>query len=99
MLIRDHSIAYLNLQDKSGMKFDSGNYITEILNYRDKIFEYKKRNSNDNILFKADNINPNDSYFAHYTSLESEIIEAYRITFFTVIKSNDSSIFEFLCYK
>ena len=33
MLIEDHSITYLNLQDKSGMKFDSNNNVTEIMNY------------------------------------------------------------------
>ena len=40
-LIEDHSITYLNLQDKSGMKFDSNNKIIEMINYRNKIFEYK----------------------------------------------------------
>ena len=33
MLIEDHSITYINLQDKSGMKFDSSNKVTEIINY------------------------------------------------------------------
>ena len=42
MLIDDHSITYLNLQDKSGMKFDSKNNVSEIVNYRNKLFENKK---------------------------------------------------------
>ena len=38
--IEDHSITYLNLQDKSGMKFHSENNLKEIVNYRNKVFEY-----------------------------------------------------------
>ena len=41
MLIKNHSITYLNLQDKSGMTFDSKNNVTEIINDRNKLFEYK----------------------------------------------------------
>ena len=64
MLIEDHSITYLNLQDKSGMKFDSKNNVSEIVNYRNKLFEYKKDNYyiNYSITYEIDNINPNENH-------------------------------------
>ena len=100
MLIQDHSITYLNLQDISGMKYNtttiSNNItkhnITEIVNYRNKIFEYK---NNNNILhYIADNKNPNKSHLATlHNYFKSNIIEDYRITFFIVIKNGDHNIF------
>ena len=65
MLIEDHSITYLNLQDKSGMKFDSSNNnVTEMMNYRNKIFEYKsdKYDSTYDTKYIADNKNPNENH-------------------------------------
>ena len=98
MLIEDHSITYLNLQDKSGMKFDSTNKVTEIINYRNKLFEYKYDGYklNYNITYVVDNINPNESHLKIYNNsyLESNIIEDYRITIFVVIKENSDNIFK-----
>ena len=96
-LIEDHSITYLNLQDKSGMKFDSNNNIIEIMNYRNKLFEYKSDHlydSNYNTKYIADNKNPNESHLkiSNYY-FESSIIEDYRVTVFIVIKNNKDNIF------
>ena len=95
MLIEDHSITYINLQDKSGIKFDSNNNVIEIINYRNKYFEYKINNSINNIKYLVDNINPNESHyiliFLRY--FKSNIIEDYRITLFIVIKENNDNIF------
>ena len=97
-LIENHSITYLNLQDKSGMKFDSNNKVTEIINYRNKLFEYKYDGYklNYNITYVVDNINPNESHLKIYNNsyLESNIIEDYRITIFIVIKENSDNIFK-----
>ena len=97
MLIEDHSITYLNLQDKSGMKFDSSNNnVTEIMNYRNKIFEYKsdKYDSTYDTKYIADNKNPNESHLKITSGyFESSIIEDYRITLFIVIKNNTDNIF------
>ena len=89
MLIDDHSITYINLQDKSGMKFDSNNSVSEIINYRNNIFEYKNINPN-NTKYHVDNINPNESYLSLSKYFESNIIEDYKINFFTVVKDNYS---------
>ena len=97
MLIDDHSITYLNLQDKSGMKFDSKNNVSEIVNYRNKLFENKKDNYyiNYSITYEIDNINPNENHLKINDSyLESNIIEDYRITLFVVIKDNRDNIFK-----
>ena len=98
MLIEDHSITYLNLQDKSGMKFDSDNKVIEIMNYRSKLFEYKSDHyyRSYNIKYIVNNINPNESHLEILNSsyFESSIIEDYRITVFIVIKNNTNYIFE-----
>ena len=93
MLIEDHSITYLNLQDKSGMKFDSNNKVTEIMNYRNKLFEYKhikvSQSENDYISHFLNISNPNESYLEFtYSYLKSNIIEDYRITIFFIVKIN-----------
>ena len=97
-LIEDHSITYLNLQDKSGMKFDrSNNNVTEMMNYRNKIFEYKsdKYDSSYDTKYIVDNKNPNESHLKITSGyFESSIIEDYRVTVFVVIKSNTDNIFE-----
>ena len=90
-LIEDHSITYLNLQDKSGMKFDSKNNVTEMMNYRIKLFEYKSDNYEPiyYINYIANNKNPNESHLDIFNNyFESSIIEDYRITVFIVIKKN-----------
>ena len=97
MLIEDHSITYINLQDKSGMKFDSKDNVSEIINYRNKLFEYKKDNYyiNYSITYEIDTINPNENHLKiNYSYLESNIIEDYRITLFVVIKENRENIFK-----
>ena len=96
MLIEDHSITYLNLQDKSGMKFDSNNNVTEMINYRNKIFEYKYDHykSTYDTKYIVDNINPNESHLKITSGyFESSIIEDYRVTVFVVIKENTDYIF------
>ena len=97
MLIEDHSITYLNLQDKSGMKFDSNNNVTEIMNYRNILFEYKNNDKTQLISYITDNNNPNESHLSigigHY--LKSNIIEDYRITFFIVINFYENASFIF----
>ena len=88
-LIEDHSITYLNLQDKSGMKFDSSNNVTKIMNYRNKLFEYKSDHYDNTYYTKyiVDNINPNESHLKITSGyFESSIIEDYRVTVFVVIK-------------
>ena len=100
MLIEDHSITYLNLQDISGMKYSTYSiinnikkyHIKEIVNYRNKTFEYK---NNDKILdYIADNKNPNESnLLTLHNYFKSNIIEDYRITFFIVIKNGFHNIF------
>ena len=61
MLIEDHSITYLNLQDKSRIKCDSDNNVTEIVNYRNRLFVYKiYRSSPNHNIFYLNNINPNE---------------------------------------
>ena len=85
MLIEDHSITYLNLQDKSGMKFDSNNNVTEIINYRNKLFEYKSDHcdSTYDTKYIVDNINPNESHLKITSGyFENNIIEDYKITIF-----------------
>ena len=93
-LIEDHSITYLNLQDKSGMKFDSNNNVTEMMNYRNKLFEYKSDHYDNTYDTKyiADNKNPNESHLKINSGyFESNIIEDYRVTVFVVIKSIHNS--------
>ena len=96
-LIEDHSITYLNLQDKSGMKFDSSNNnVTEMMNYRNKLFEYKsdKYDSTYDIKYIVDNKNPNKSHLKITSGyFESNIIEDYRVTVFVVIKNDTDTIF------
>ena len=95
-LIEDHSITYLNLQDKSGMKFDSNNNVTEIMNYRNKIFEYKSDHYDNtyNTKYIANNKNPNESHLQINSGyFESNIIEDYRVTVFAVVKNNSNIIF------
>ena len=95
-LIEDHSITYLNLQDKSGMKFDSNNNVTEMMNYRNKLFEYKSDHYNNtyNTKYIANNKNPNESHLKiNIGYFESNIIEDYRVTVFVVIKNNTDQIF------
>ena len=98
MLIEEHSITYLNLQDKSRMKFDSSNNNdTEIMNYRNKLFEYKsdKYDSTYDTKYIADNENPNESHLKITSGyFESSIIEDYRVTVFVVIKNNTDNIFD-----
>ena len=96
MLIQDHSITYLNLQDKSGMKFNNKNHVIEIMNYRNKLFEYKSDHydSTYDTKYIVDNINPNESHLSIYDHyFESNIIEDYRVTVFIVIKNNTDIIF------
>ena len=96
-LIEDHSITYLNLQDKSGMKFDSNNNVTEMMNYRNKLFEYKSDHYDNTYDTKyiANNKNPNESHLKITEGyFESSIIEDYRITVFVVVKSNTDQIFD-----
>ena len=96
MLIEDHSITYLNLQDKSGIKFDNIYIVTEMMNYRNKLFEYKfdKYNILGSIKYIINNSNPNKNYLSINNSyLESNIIEDYRITLFIIIKENTDYIF------
>ena len=98
MLIEDHSITYLNLQDKSGMKFDSKNNVTEIMNYRNKLFEYKSDHYDTSYDTKyiADNINPKKSHLKINSGyFESNIIEDYRVTVFIVVKEDTNSSFIF----
>ena len=95
-LIEDHSITYLNLQDKSGMKFDSTNKVTEMMNYRNKLFEYKSDHydSTYDTKYIADNKNPNESHLKITIGyFESNIIEDYRVTVFVVIKNNIDQVF------
>ena len=94
MLIEDHSIIYLNLQDISGIKFDSDNNVTEIINYRDKLFEYKIfRNSPNHTFYYLSNTEPNVSYLKTILSnyFKSNIIEDYRIAMFIVIREGDEN--------
>ena len=96
-LIEDHSITYLNLQDKSGMKFDSNNNVIEMMNYRNKLFEYKsdKYDSTYDTKYIVDNRNPNESHLKITNSyFESSIIEDYRVTIFIVIKNDTDSFFK-----
>ena len=97
-LIEDHSITYLNLQDKSGIKFDNNNKVIEIMNYRNKIFEYKHFNKSltyQTISLNINNKNPNETHLNFdYAYLKSNIIEDYRITIFIVEKKNNSDIFK-----
>ena len=97
MLIQDHSITYLNLQDKSEMKFNNSNNVTEIMNYRNKLFEYKsdKYDGIYDTKYIVDNINPNESHLKITSGyFESSIIEDYRVTVFIIIKNNTNQIFE-----
>ena len=97
-LIEDHSITYLNLQDKSGMKFDSNNNVTEMMNYRNKLFEYKSDHydSTYDTKYIANNKNPNESHLKITEGyFESNIIEDYRVTVFIVIKYSTD---QFLIY-
>ena len=96
-LIEDHSITYLNLQDKSGMKFDSNNNVTEMMNYRNKLFEYKSDHYDNTYDTKyiVDNKNPNKSHLKITSGyFESNIIEDYRVTVFVIVKNNTDNIFD-----
>ena len=96
-LIEDHSITHLNLQDKSGMKFDSNYNVTKMINYRNKLFEYKSDHydSTYDTKYIVDNINPNESHLKITSGyFESNIIEDYRVTVFIGIKNNTNSLFE-----
>ena len=79
------------------MKFDSNNNVTEMINYRNKLFEYKKDFYGDTnqIKYIADNKNPNESHLQINNDIyfESNIIEDYRITVFIVIKNNTDIFF------
>ena len=96
-LIEDHSITYLNLQDRTGIKFDSNDKVIEMMNYRNKIFEYKrfkfiKNDEDEHISHNINNKNPNESYlYFNYAYFKSSIIEDYRVTIF-VIKKNISNL-------
>ena len=96
-LIEDHSITYLNLQDRTGIKFDSNNKVIEMMNYRNKIFEYKrfkfiKNDEDEHISHNINNKNPNESYlYFNYAYFKSSIIEDYRVTIF-IIKKNISNL-------
>ena len=95
-LIEDHSITYLNLQDKSGMKIDSLiSNVTEMMNYRNKLFEYKSDHYDNHFTkYIVDNKNPNESHLEIIDGyFESSIIEDYRVTVFVVIKNNTDKIF------
>ena len=95
-LIEDHSITYLNLQDKSGMKIDSLiSNVTEMMNYRNKLFEYKSDHYDNHFTkYIVDNKNPNESHLEIIDGyFESSIIEDYRVTVFVVIKNNTDQIF------
>ena len=95
-LIEDHSITYLNLQDKSGMKFDSKNNVTEIMNYRNKLFEYKSDHFDHtyHTSYIVNNKNPNESHLEIINGyFESNIIEDYRVIVFIVIKNNKDQFF------
>ena len=97
MLIEDHSITYLNLQDKSGMKIDRNNNFIEIINYRNKLFEFKSNqyDTSYDTKYVVNNINPNESHLKVSSGyFESNIIEDYRITIFIVMKNNADFIFE-----
>ena len=80
------------------MKFDSSNNnVTEMMNYRNKIFEYKsdKYDSSYDTKYIVDNKNPNESHLKITSGyFESSIIEDYRVTVFVVIKNNTDNIFE-----
>ena len=80
------------------MKFNNSNKVIEIINYRNKLFEYKYDGYklNYNITYVLDNINPNESHLKIYNNsyLESNIIKDYRITIFVVIKENSDNIFK-----
>ena len=78
------------------MKFDSNNNVTEMMNYRNKLFEYKSDHydSTYNTKYIADNKNPNESHLKITEGyFESSIIEDYRVTVFVVIKNNTDQIF------
>ena len=86
------------------MKFDSNNKVIEMMNYRNKIFEYKHIKIIDHETFYishyADNKNPNESnlYFEH-TYFKSNIIEDYRITIFIVERNISNNEHLFLLYN
>ena len=98
MYIEDHSITYLNLQDKSGMtiktitlnniKFDT---VTKIVNYRSEIFEYLKKTNT--IFYVVNNINPNETYLSVSGYFESNVIEDYRNTLIIIVKENKYFLF------
>ena len=78
------------------MKFDSNNNVTEIINYRNKLFEYKSDHYDNTYDTKyiVDNKNPNESHLKITNGyFESNIIEDYRVTVFVVIKNNTDYIF------
>ena len=104
-LIEDHSITYLNLQDRTGMKFDSNNKIIEMMNYRNKIFEYKrfkfiKNDEDEHISHNINNKNPNESYlYFNYAYFKSSIIEDYRVTIFIIEKNISNLKYIFRLYN
>ena len=97
-LIEDHSITYLNLQDRTGMKFNSKNHVTEMMNYRNKLFEYNSDHYEHTAIYytkhRVNNKNPNENHLDILEGyFESNIIEDYRITVFIVIKNSRKQIF------
>ena len=78
------------------MKFDSNNKVTEMMNYRNKLFEYKSDHYDNTYDTKyiTDNKNPNESHLKITSGyFESNIIEDYSVTVFIVIKNNIDQIF------
>ena len=78
------------------MKFDSNNNVTEMMNYRNKLFEYKSDHYDKtyNTKYIANNKNPNESHLKITEGyFESNIIEDYRVTLFVVIKNTTDQIF------
>ena len=74
----------------------NNNNVTEIMNYRNKLFEYKSDHydSTYDSKYIVDYINPNESHLKFNSGyFERNIIEDYRITVFIVIKDNTDNIF------
>ena len=67
-----------------------------MMNYRNKLFEYKSDHydSTYDTKYIADNKNPNESHLKITIGyFESNIIEDYRVTVFVVIKNNTDQVF------